>query len=101
MLLIQLSSFNSYEWPRENFSLQYQYNIKQTGNENKERYHSRNYKLIQNKILQMNITRTVQETVRRITNKILGGKVLSCLSMKPSEIFKINAGHVMCVCVAV
>ena len=49
----------------------------------------------------MNITRTVQETVRRITNEILGGKVLSCLSMKPSEIFKINAGHVMCVCVAV
>ena len=45
----------------------------------------------------MNITRTVQETVRRITNEILGGKVLSCLSMKPSEIFKINAGHVMCV----
>lgn len=42
-------------------------------------------------------TRTVQETVRRITNEILGGKVLSCLSMKPSEIFKINAGHVMCV----
>lgn len=46
-------------------------------------------------------TRTVQETVRRITNEILGGKVLSCLSMKPSEIFKINAGHVMCVCVCV
>ena len=57
--------------------------------------------IIQNKILQMNITRTVQEKVRRITNEILGGKVLSCLSMKPSEIFKINAGHVMCVCVCV
>lgn len=42
-------------------------------------------------------TRTVQETVRRTTNEILGGKVLSCLSMKPSEIFKINAGHIMCV----
>ena len=30
------SSFNSYEWPRQNFSLQY--NIKQTNDENKDRY---------------------------------------------------------------
>ena len=28
--------FNSHEWPRENFSLQYQYNIKQTSDESKE-----------------------------------------------------------------
>ena len=36
MLLIQLSSFNSHEWPRENFSLQYQSNIKQTSGEKKK-----------------------------------------------------------------
>ena len=30
-------SINSYEWPRQNFSLQYQYNIKRKSNENKEK----------------------------------------------------------------
>ena len=30
------SHFNSQEWSRQNFSLQYQYNIKQTRDENKE-----------------------------------------------------------------
>ena len=30
--------FNSYEWPRQNFSSQNQYNIKQTSDENKEKY---------------------------------------------------------------
>ena len=30
--------FNPHEWPRQNFSSQYQYNIKQTGDENKEKY---------------------------------------------------------------
>ena len=30
--------FNSHEWPRQNFSLQYQYNIKQRSDENKEKY---------------------------------------------------------------
>ena len=30
--------FYSHEWPRQNFSLQYQYNIKQTSDENKEKY---------------------------------------------------------------
>ena len=29
--------FNSHEWPRKNFSLRYQYNIKQTSNENNEK----------------------------------------------------------------
>ena len=29
--------FNSHKWPRKNFSLQYQYNIKQTSDENKEK----------------------------------------------------------------
>ena len=57
---------------RLNFSLQYQYNIKQTSDENKEKYWSRTYKLIQYQILQTNITRTVWQTVERITNTILG-----------------------------
>ena len=39
------------EWPRQNFSLQYQYNIKQTSVENKEKYQLQDYKLIQNQIL--------------------------------------------------
>ena len=30
--------FNSYEWPRQNFSSQNQYNIKQNSDENKEKY---------------------------------------------------------------
>ena len=46
-----VSPFNSHEWPRQNFSLQYQYNIKQTSVENKEKYQSQDYKLIQNQIL--------------------------------------------------
>ena len=28
--------FNSHEWPRQNFSLQYQYNVNQVSDENKE-----------------------------------------------------------------
>ena len=30
--------FNPHEWPRQNFSSQYQYNINQTSDENKEKY---------------------------------------------------------------
>ena len=41
-------------------------------NENIEKYQSGDYKLIQYQILQTNITRTVWQTVRSITNKILG-----------------------------
>ena len=63
---------HSYERPRQNFSLRYQYNIKQTSDENKEKYQLGDYKLIQYQILQTNITRTVWQTVRRITNEILG-----------------------------
>ena len=53
------------------------YNIKQTNNDNKEKYQLGDYRLIQYKILQTNITRTVWQTVRRITNEILGVKGLS------------------------
>ena len=55
-------------------SLQHQGNIKQTSDENKEKYQLGDYKLIQYQILQTNITRTVWQTVRRITNVILGVK---------------------------
>ena len=52
--LILMFNFNSlsYEWPRQHFSLQYQYNIKQTSDENEEKYQSGDYKLIQYIILQ-------------------------------------------------
>ena len=30
--------FHSHKWPRQNFSLQYQYSIKQAGDENREEY---------------------------------------------------------------
>ena len=59
MILVYL--LNSNEWPRQNFSLQYQYNIKQTSDENKEKYQLGDYKLIQYQIIQTNITRTVWE----------------------------------------
>ena len=42
--------FNSHELPRQNFSLQYQNNIKQTSDENKEKYKLGDYKLIQYQI---------------------------------------------------
>ena len=50
------------------------YNIKQTNDENKEKYQIENYKLIKNQILQTNITRTVWQTVRKVTEEILGVK---------------------------
>ena len=67
----------SHEWPRQNFFLQYQYNIKQTSDENKEKYQLGDYKIIQYQILHTNITRTVWEIVRRITNEILRVKGLN------------------------
>ena len=55
-------------------SIQYKYNIRQTSDENKEKYQLGDYKLIQYQILQTNITRTVWQIVRRITDEILGIK---------------------------
>ena len=54
----------------------YQHNIKQTSNEKKEKSSLGDYWLIQYQILQTNITRTIWQTVRRITNEILGVKGL-------------------------
>ena len=44
---ITINPFNSLGWPRQNFSLQYQYDIKQTSYENKEKYQLGDNKLIQ------------------------------------------------------
>ena len=43
----------------------------------KKKYQLRDYKLIQYIILQTNITRTVWQTARRISDEILGVKGLS------------------------
>ena len=40
-------TLNSHEWPRQNFSLQYQHNINQISDENKEKYQFGDNKLIQ------------------------------------------------------
>ena len=50
--------------------------IKYANDENKEKYKLGNYQVIQYQILQTNITRTVWQTVRWITNEILGVKGL-------------------------
>ena len=39
-LILRINPFTSHKWPRQNFSLQYQYNIKQAGDENREEYQS-------------------------------------------------------------
>ena len=54
----------------------YSINIRQTSDENKEKYQLGDYKLIQSQIIQTNITKTVWQTVRIITNEILGVKGL-------------------------
>ena len=50
---------------------------RQVRSENKEEYQLGDYKLIQYQIPQNNITRTVWQTVRRITNVILEVKGLT------------------------
>ena len=74
--------FNFHEWPWQNFSLHYQYNIKYTSDKNKEKYQLGDYKLIQSQILQTNIARTVWQTVGRITYEILGVKGLKMQLVK-------------------
>ena len=50
---------NSHKWQRENFSQQYQYNVKQTGEENWEKYQLGDCWMIQYQILQNNMVRIV------------------------------------------
>ena len=56
------------------------YGIKQTSNENKEKYQLGDYWLIQHQILQIRIIWIVWQTVRRITNEILGVKGLTAVT---------------------
>ena len=63
----QYQPFHSHEWPRQNFFLQYQHNIKQTSDEMKGKY-----ELIQYQILLTNNKSCM--TVRRITKWDPGGK---------------------------
>ena len=54
-------------------------NIKHTKDKNKEKCQWGDYKLIQYQILQTSITRTLWQTVKRITNEILGVKGLKLI----------------------
>ena len=63
----QYQPFHSHEWPRQNFFLQYQHNIKQTSDEMKGKY-----ELIQYQILLTNNKSCM--TVRRINKWDPGGK---------------------------
>ena len=63
--------FNCKEWPRQNFSLQYQHRIKQTSEEKKEKSQLGDYKLIQYQILQIEIISILWQTVGRNTNEML------------------------------
>ena len=81
ILSIPYQLSNSHGGPRQNFSLQYQYNIRQTSDENKEKYQSGDYQLIQYQILQCNIIRFVWQTVKRDTNDILVLMIFSLLTL--------------------
>ena len=67
---------NTHKWPGHNFSLQYQYNMQQTSDENKDKYQLGDYLLVQNQILRANITIIVKQAVMRIINEILGERGL-------------------------
>ena len=77
-IFLEIEPFK-YEWSTQNFSIHYQYNIKKASDKNKQEYQLGDYELIQYQILQTNNTRTVWQTVRRITNEILGVKGLTIL----------------------
>ena len=64
------------------------YNIKQTNDENKEKYQLGDYQLIQYQILRTDIIRIVWQTVRIITNEILGvkGSIQGMLVKQVSQI---------------
>lgn len=72
----KLKSFNSHDWPKQNFFLQFLYNINQTSDENEENYNPGDYHLIWKQILQTDTKRTVWHTTRRIINEILRVKRL-------------------------
>ena len=55
----------------------------QASDENKEKYQLWNYPMIQYQILQANIMRIIWQTVKRITNEILGKNESECLWKNP------------------
>ena len=61
-----------HRWPTRNF--QYHFNIKLTGDENIEKYQSRDCYLIQYQILWNNIVRIVRQTVRSLSIATFGVK---------------------------
>ena len=63
--------FASHEWPRQNFSLQYQYNVNQTGEENKEKYRFEDFLVDPESNLRTSMMRILWQTVKSITNEIL------------------------------
>ena len=71
-------------------SLQYQYNSRQTSDENKEKYQLGDHKLIKCQILKINIKRIVWQTVRRITSEILGVKGLIQPDINPVMLLPID-----------
>ena len=65
--------------------------MKQTSDENKEKHQLGDYQLIQYQILQNKIIRIIRQTVRRITNEILGARELKVKDFWKSEIsYSIN-----------
>ena len=61
----------------EFLQVKYQYNIKQTSDESKEKYYLGDCLFIQYQLLQTNIISIVWQRVRRITDKILRVKGLT------------------------
>ena len=74
---IWIITLNFHEWPRQDFSLLYLYNIMQTSDKNKEKYQLCDYWWSKYQILQTNIMRIIWQTVGRITIEILGVKGLN------------------------
>ena len=73
---------------KKEISLPNHYDIKQTSDENKEKYQLGDYQLIHYQILRTVIIRIVWQTVRRITNEILGvkGSIQGMLGKQVSQI---------------
>ena len=78
---------NSHEWPRQNFSLQYQYNIKRKRAKNKEKYQ---LGVIQYQIIQTNVIGIIWQMVRRITKEIIRVKELKLIPLLDVTYFSFN-----------
>ena len=64
----------------------------QTSDENKEKYQLWDYLLIQYQILQTNIMRIIWQTVKRITNEILGVTGISLYSSQVTHPARVYPG---------